>query len=476
MHRITADNYRPLFHFSPPYGWMNDPNGMVYHDGMFHMYYQWNPYSTDWASMHWGHAVSRDLMHWQDLPAVFEPEGPETDYWSGCIVFDRDNTCGRFGEDGGLVAIYTHRLNGLQEQHVAFSSDGGNTFTPYEGNPVIPNCGVADFRDPKVFWMENDSHWHLVLARYDTLEFYRSPDLLRWEKTGEFGSGYGLHCGFWECPDLYPLSLEETGETKWVLQCGDSPASRTQYFIGHFDGQSFHCEDAPGTIRLLDYGYEDYSGVTYSNVPDGRRLFVGWLNGTWLWNCTPTKGWRGVFSVPRALKLLRRNGHTVLAQMPVDEIRSLYTRQLSLSRSLPEGLSPLPSESSCLDLQLHFHADSHAHSAGIVLGASGGDGLKIGIDFDRKRLFVDRSNGCRDDFIQPGQVFSKRIEAPVEFDTDISLRILFDQTVAEVFAQDGSVCISALYFPKHTSKKNMFFSEGSVSVSCDIAEIESVWP
>ena len=454
---------------------MNDPNGLIYHNGTYHLYYQWNPYSIEWDSMHWGHATSRDLLHWKDEPAAFCPEGPDTDYWSGSIVFDRKNTCGRFGDEGGLVAVYTHRTNGIQEQHVAFSSDGGKTFLPYENNPVIPNCGVADFRDPKVFWMDLDSHWHLVLAKYDTLVFYRSQNLLEWEETGKFGAGYGLHAGFWECPDLYPLRVEETGEIKWILQCGDSPASRTQYFIGDFDGKCFCCSDKPGSVRLLDYGYENYSGVTYSNVPDSRRIFVGWLNGTWLWNCTPTKGWRGVFSFPREMKLVNRRGKTILSQRPIKEIENLYRKSFSDSYNLAEGLLPLPLEGNCLDIRLVLRAEDGSLSAGVILSAMGGDGLKIGVDFERHRLFVDRRDGCRDDFLQSNQVFCKRIEAPLEFEKEVDLRIIFDRSVAEIFACDGTVCISALYFSKRSADKCMIFSNGNVRADIDMSQMATIW-
>jgi fructan beta-fructosidase len=284
------ETYRPQYHFTPQTGWMNDPNGMVYYEGEYHLFYQHYPDSTVWGPMHWGHAVSQDLIHWQHLPVALYPD--KLGYiFSGSAVVDWNNTSGLgTAEAPPMVAIYTYHDPGgerqgridFQTQGIAYSVDKGRTWTKYEKNPVLPNPGIRDFRDPKVSWNEVSKQWVMTLAVKDHIEFYGSPDLKKWSKLSEFGNTIGAHGGVWECPDLFSLKDGE-GNSKWVLFVSINPGgpqggSATQYFIGNFDGKNFMPQDT--LARWIDYGADNYAGVTWSDIPasDGRRLFIGWMS------------------------------------------------------------------------------------------------------------------------------------------------------------------------------------------------------
>ena len=479
MHqKRDMDNcYRPQYHFTPPSGWMNDPNGLVWHDGKYHLYYQWNPHSTCWDSMHWGHAVSDDLIGWQDRPQVFEPEARQTDYFSGSAVYDQNNTSGFFDTQpsGGLVAVYTHRDKARQEQAIAYSSDKGDSFVLYDGNPVIANPGVPDFRDPKAFWMEKTKCWHIIMARGDLLEFYASHDLKVWEKTGDFGTSYGLHTGFWECPDMFPLKPEGETTEKWIIMAGDSPSSRTQYFIGHFDGKTFTCDDSPDVIRLTDFGYDNYSGQTYNDTPDGRRIQIAWLNSTRLWNCTPTDTWRGMYSIPRELSLQCKDNEYQLYSMPVKEIERYRTDLFSYSGSLADGLTALPFQGRCLDIDLTLRLKD-ANRAGIALAMDGPEMLEIGYDDIRGRVYVDRSRAGNINFPGCGCVLPLRAEAPAKLSGgEIKLRILLDRCSVEVFINGGERCISSLFYPIREGKIAMLFADGSVYADARAWIMKPIW-
>lgn len=284
------DAYRPQYHFTPASGWMNDPNGMFYYEGEYHLFYQHYPDSTVWGPMHWGHAVSKDLIHWEHLPIALNPD--KNGYiFSGSAVVDWKNTSGLgTKESPPIVAIFTYHdpvgaeagRNDFQTQGISYSVDKGRTWKVYEQNPVLKNPGIADFRDPKVSWNDMSKQWVMALAVKDHIEFYGSPDLKQWTKLSEFGNTLGNHGGVWECPDLFPLK-DEAGNTKWVLFVSINPGgpqggSATQYFIGDFDGRNFIPQDS--VERWIDYGADNYAGVTWSDIPedDGRRLFIGWMS------------------------------------------------------------------------------------------------------------------------------------------------------------------------------------------------------
>ena len=351
--QIAFETFRPQYHFTPATGWMNDPNGMVYYEGEYHLFYQHYPDSTVWGPMHWGHAVSKDMIHWEHLPIALYPDSLGY-IFSGSAVIDWKNTSGLGTEKTPpMVAIYTYhdpegdragRID-FQTQGIAYSFDKGRTWTKYEHNPVLPNPGIRDFRDPKVSWNEVSNQWVMTLAVKDHIEFYSSPDLKKWSKLSEFGNAIGAHGGVWECPDLFPLK-DEQGNTKWVLFVSINPGgpqggSATQYFVGDFDGKNFVPQDT--TTRWIDYGADNYAGVTWSDIPasDGRRLFIGWMSNWQYANVVPTQAWRSATTLPREVTLLKNETAYELKFKPVVELEKIQweSKKISGSTKLDHPLS-----------------------------------------------------------------------------------------------------------------------------------------
>ncbi|MDB5263027.1 MAG: glycosyl hydrolase family 32, partial [Adhaeribacter sp.] len=357
--------HRPQFHFTPPAGWMNDPNGMVYHNGEYHLFYQHNPDSTVWGPMHWGHAVSKDMIKWEHLPIALYPDSLGT-IFSGSAVVDKNNTSGLGTKDNpAMIAIYTyHNADGekagrkdYQTQGIAYSLDNGRTWTKYKANPVLKNPGIKDFRDPKVSWYEKGQKWIMTLAVMDHISFYSSKNLLDWTKESDFGSDIGGHGGVWECPDLIKMPVTGTNEEKWVLIVNINPGapnggSGTQYFVGQFNGKNFVLDNnfkaqltgqsnKPGSVKKgegiwLDYGMDNYAGITWSNVPesDGRLLFIGWMSNWKYANVVPTGKWRSATTIPRTLTLENTPSGLRLASTPVKELQNIYgdTHQIPAQR------------------------------------------------------------------------------------------------------------------------------------------------
>lgn len=318
----NREYWRPLYHHTPMYGWMNDPNGLFYKDGLWHLYYQWNPYGSQWENMHWGHSVSHDLIHWQNLSCGMEPDALGT-VFSGCCVVDEANTAG-FGK-GAIIAMYTS-AGESQTQSLAYSTDGGNTFTKYAENPVIM-ADVPDFRDPHIFWNETIKRWNLILAAGQEMRIYSSANLKDWYYESRFGTGYGSHGGVWECPDLFPLVVEGTGETKWVLLCNINPGdpaggSATQYFTGNFDGHVFTPDTDPNITRWLDYGKDHYATVSFDNAPNGRRVIIGWMSNWQYAAQVPTRQYRSANTIAREPFLFNENGLTLCGSRPASEMQA----------------------------------------------------------------------------------------------------------------------------------------------------------
>jgi fructan beta-fructosidase len=319
--------YRPQYHFTPPANWMNDPNGLVFYAGEYHLFYQHHPDAPVWGPMHWGHAVSPDLIHWQHLPIALYPDENGT-IFSGSAVIDWRDTAG-FGAEA-MIALFTHANGNLQSQSLAYSTDKGRTWTKYAGNPILtPPPHLRDFRDPKVFWYgdADTGHWVMAVAAGNAILFYTSPDLKTWKPSGGF-VGYGSTEGVWETPDLFPLPVDGGPDTRWVLIVGvgdGAPArgSGTQYFVGHFDGSTFTSENPKEAILWADYGADFYAAQSWSDEPQGRRLIIGWMSNWQYANTTPTTTWRSAFTLPRELSLTATPLGIRLIQHPLPELHTL---------------------------------------------------------------------------------------------------------------------------------------------------------
>ena len=299
----NTEKHRPIYHQTPKWGWMNDPNGMFYKDGVWHLYFQHNPYGSKWENMSWGHSTSTDLVNWNHEPLALFGDGLGT-IFSGSCVIDKNNTAG-YG-DSTVVAFYTS-AGPSQTQSMAYSTDGGKTFTKYENNPIITSPS-RDFRDPKVFWCDEAGHWVMVLAVGQEMQIFSSSNLKDWKYESSFGEGYGNHGGVWECPDLMKMKVAGTDKEKWMLICNINPGgpfggSATQYFIGEFDGHKFTCEDEPSETKWMDYGKDHYATVTFSNAPEGRNVAIAWMSNWQYANQVPTKQYRSANSIARDLGL-----------------------------------------------------------------------------------------------------------------------------------------------------------------------------
>ncbi|RCX21665.1 fructan beta-fructosidase [Fontibacillus phaseoli] len=462
---LSAESYRPQFHYSPPAMWLNDPNGMVYFEGEYHLMYQHHPGNTVWGPMHWGHAVSKDLVKWETLPVALVPDHNGA-IFSGSAVVDWNDTSGFFDGGLGLVAIFTHADiypdsdRPRQRQSLAYSKDKGRSWTLYSGNPILSDAEITEFRDPKVFWMEKTGHWIMVLACGDHIRFYRSVNLKDWDFASEFGKRDGAHYGVWECPDLFELSIDGSTSKKWVLlvSIGDNPdypeGSKTQYFIGSFDGFEFINDNAPDTVLWLDEGRDNYAAVSWSDIPeeDGRRVIIGWMNNWKYANQVPTASWRGAMTLPRLLSLTNRNGNVILSQMPVQEIEKLRKETHSWSDLAVTSENPVIHETNGDLLEIDVDLDVHSgDEVCIKLKSSGQYETIIGYDPEREWLFIDRSKSGLTDFSP--SFACKHGARLIPENGNIKLRIWVDRSVVEVFANDGIVALTDQVFPVNPIEK-----------------------
>lgn len=455
------ERFRPGFHFSPPSHWLNDPNGLVYYEEEYHLFYQHHPYNNEWGPMHWGHAVSRDLIHWRHEPIALFPDEHGA-IFSGCCVVDWNNSSGFFAESGhGLVAVFTHADTcpesgqPRQRQSLAYSVNKGRTWQTYAGNPVLSEPALADFRDPKVFWHSPSGHWVMVLVAGDRVQFYRSVNLREWSLTSEFGSQEGSHDGVWECPDLFELPLDKGECSKWVLivSIGDNPASpegsRTQYFIGEFDGETFINDNPVDHVLWLDHGRDNYAGVTWSDMPeqDGRRVMIGWMSNWKYASNTPTGAWRGAMTLPRSLFLASRDGEIVLNQQPVREVEQLRKESMCWEdvAVMPEAPCRLNVKEDLLEIEAEIDI-SVGPEIYIKLQSSTVCETVIGYDSVRQWLFIDRSNsGLRDFHPSFGCIHGASLSPE---DGKIKLHIWLDRNSVEVYANEGQVVLTDQIFPE----------------------------
>ncbi len=451
---LKEADYRPLFHFTPPKNWMNDPNGMVYYDGKYHLFYQHNPAASVWGPMHWGHATSTDLFNWQDQGIALAP-GSDGTIFSGSAVVDAANTAGlKTGNEAPLVVIYT--IAGQQQhQGLAYSNDGGATWTKYAANPVLPNPGVPDFRDPKVSWNAQRNKWVMTLAVGNKISFYSSDNLKAWTLESSFGENVGAHGGVWECPDLFEITVEGTNTKKWVLLVSLNPGgpnggSATQYFVGNFDGKTFTPETTE--TQWLDYGTDNYAGVTYSNIPaaDGRRILIGWMSN-WLYaDKVPTTTWRSTMTAPRVLKLAATGNGYVVKSAPVNELTA-YQRNTA-----DTALAALAKEVKLVDnkiiqsgsYELNFSADLTA--SGKFQVSIGNTAEKLLIEYDKTNnvIVIDRSASGKVDF---NNAFKQKIVVPYtpKVGQATAFQMLVDKTSLELFVDGGERVATVLFFPAY---------------------------
>ena len=488
-----TEKYRPQYHFSPDSAWMNDPNGMVYYDGEYHLFYQYYPDSTVWGPMHWGHAISTDLVHWEHMPIALYPDSLGY-IFSGSAVVDWKNTTG-FGsaENPPLVAIYTYhnpeiaKAGGVdvESQGIAYSLDKGRSWTKYDGNPVIPNDGNRDFRDPNVIWNDKTQKWNLVLSAHDHVQIYSSDNLKEWNYESSFGVDAGAHGGVWECPDLFPLQVEGTTDTKWVLIVNINPGgpnggSGTQYFLGDFDGHQFTADSKE--TSWIDWGRDNYAGVTWSDVPkeDGRRIFLGWMSNWDYAQVVPTERWRSAMTVPRTLSLIQKNGQYVLKSAPVKELDLISDRTMVVESEALEIAGEKELDLHGINLnqsRLLFEFDlgeAQPESFGLVLENDLGEQVKLSYSTSAKEFQFDRMKSGDMSF---SDKFSGIDKAPYETGSVAKLELFIDAASAEIFVDGGELVMTEIFFNSKPFSKLIVFADGQPVnlVKAEFVDVNSIW-
>ena len=422
----NREQYRPVYHHTPAYGWMNDPNGMFYKDGVWNLYFQHNPYGSQWENMTWGHSTSTDLVHWKFQGDPVQPDALGT-VFSGSAVVDKENTSG-FGK-GAVIALYTS-AGESQTQSMVYSTDNGKTFTKYEGNPVITS-NVPDFRDPHMFWNEDIKKWNMILAAGQHMEIYTSDNLKDWKLESSFGETYGNHGGVWECPDLMKMKVRGTNKEKWMLICNINPGgpfggSATQYFIGDFDGHKFTCESKPEVTKWMDYGKDHYATVTFDNAPAGRRVAIAWMSNWQYANQVPTLQYRSGNSIPRDLGLFEYKGETYCSVVPSPEMTAARSKKATKSLS----------ESCEMVVNLKGNAT-------ITLSNDNGEKVVMLYDAKAETFSMDRTKSGKMDFSND---FAATTKAPT-YGKISQLRIFIDKSSIEVFDAEGKMAMTNLVFP-----------------------------
>ena len=492
---VNTDYYRPVYHHTPSYGWMNDANGMFYKDGVWNLYYQYNPYGSKWGNMHWGHAVSRDLFHWTEKPAALARD-TMGHIFSGSSVVDVNNTAG-YGP-GAIVAFYTSasEKNG-QIQCMAYSTDNGLTFTKYEDNPILtPFDGLANFRDPKVFWYAPKQCWFMIVSADKEMRFYKSHNLKDWTYISAFGKGYGAQPNQFECPDFFPMTVN--GKQKWVMIVNINPGcmfggSATEYFVGDFDGKTFTCDDTPDVAKFLDYGKDHYATVTFYNAPDGRIVALPWMSNWQYANVTPIKQYRGANALPRDLKLYEKDGEYYVAADASKEVKRLRKQEKTVGSFT--GAKTLKNLFAKSDGAFEIECDvtpNAADIAGIDISNSKGEVTKVYFDMQAKRLVMDRTQSGLTDFgklAEPHEIEREydlhehrgnntpmRQQNSVNYQNDFALgtwgplalcngktyhlHIFVDNCSVEAFVDGGRIAMTNLVFPTKPYNNLRFYSVG----------------
>jgi fructan beta-fructosidase len=481
---LYKEKYRPQFHFTPAINWCNDPNGLMYYKGVYHLFYQHNPFGNVWGHMSWGHATSKDLLHWEHQPLAI-PEENGVMIFSGTCVADENNTSGFAKEKGQVpfVAIYTGHTEGVnQSQHIAYSLDEGKTWTKYAGNPVI-DLQQKDFRDPKVFWYAPKNYWVMavMLPVEHKVQFYSSQNLKSWTLLSEFGPA-GDTSGVWECPDLVEVPVEnEKGKkagkekSKWLLQL--SMNASMQYFVGSFDGVKFTNENPADKIYRPDYGPDYYAAITFGQLPKGHPpIAMGWINNWNYANEIPTTPWKGAMSLPRVLKLRRINNEWILVQQPVSKMEQLRTKRWTKDMKLPGSneIKPLFQSRQC-ELYATMQANKEGVSA-IRIAVSDTHYLEFGYDAAKKVLYADRSQ-TPDRQFHPAFAKMSRYEIPYEADSLLEFRVYIDNSIAEIFVDKGARVFTLQFFPDEKDTGFRFFGkpQSLVLPVYTIQELKTIW-
>jgi fructan beta-fructosidase len=469
---VTA---RPLYHFTAPSNWLNDPNGLVQVAGEYHLFYQYNPTQPVWGFIHWGHAVSTDLVHWSDLPVALAPHSILGMPFSGSAVVDSLGTSDlcRENDSSCMVLVFTHSGT-AQVQSVAASDDRGRTFRLYPSNPVLTNPGRTDFRDPKVFFHAGTQQWIMVLAEGDRIGFYGSDNLTTWSHLSDYGPDQGMHGGVLEVPDLFELPVaNEAGVTRWVLKFDTNPGGRyggsgARYMVGNFDGTRFTRLDHVGAVQWVDYGTDFYAATSFSDMPagDARRVWIGWMNNWAYASSLPTGSWRGAMTIPREVGLERTNDGTyALIQRPATELRELRTStpQVDIEDRVIAGSTTLMDECTgdALEVELIIEPGT-ASEVGLLVRQSATESTRVGYNTSSHVLFVDRTLSGNHLL---RNTLPARHEAPLRPDSSgaITLTVFIDRTSVEVFGNDGRAVITDVILTSPDSQRTRLYVEGGVA-------------
>jgi fructan beta-fructosidase len=478
--------FRPQVHFSPQHNWTNDPNGLVYFEGEYHLFYQYNPFGDTWGHMSWGHAVSRDLSHWEELPVAI-PEYDGEMIFTGSVVVDEHNTSGLCTDNKAcMVAIFTTHRNGdakspqRETQSIAASQDHGRTWKFYDGNPVL-DLNLTDFRDPSVLWNRFTNQWLMIvsLPNEHKVSFYASSDLKHWTPTSSFGP-VGETGGQWECPNLLEVPRTDGHGSVWALKVGINPGSLQggsgeQYFLGNFDGRVFTMNQDPSAHGWTDYGKDSYCAISYNHLPAGQLpTLIGWMNNWQYAEKLPTSPWRGQMTLPRTIEAIKDVGGTALVQKPI--ITPLrMPHQKTVAGSLRSGTRSMKliADAAPAELQLAF-MPGDADSYGVRVYSDSEHWTEIGFDDLHTRLYVDRAHSGT----QISANFPARTEAPFVRGRSMDLHLVMDRSSIEVFGQNGTIAMTNLIFPTTDRGEIVFFRKGgtqSVLLNGTAWQLRSIW-
>ena len=482
----NTEKFRPVYHHTPLYGWMNDANGLVYKDGEYHLYFQYNPYGSKWGNMHWGHSVSKDLVHWEHLaPAIARDTLGHI--FSGSSIVDQENVAG-YGVESILVFYTSASDKNGQVQCLAFSKDNGRTFIKYEKNPILcPADGLRDFRDPKVFRYEPEDKWVMIVSADKEMRFYDSKNLKDWNYMSSFGEGYGVQPCQFECPDMVELPVDgDLNRKKWALIVNVNPGcyfggSATQYFTGNFDGTKFSCDSQPNVTKWLDWGKDHYATVCFSNTGE-RTIAVPWMSNWQYCNIVPTKQFRSANALPRELSLYTQDGEIYLSAVPVPEIKTLRKEKKEIPAFTVANDyhidSLLADNDGAYELALEITV-GEAEIMGFNLFNDKGEKVDIYFNLPEKRLVMDRTKSGIVDFgkksvsheievhdrrkttsINYIDDFALATWAPIKKENKYTLDVFVDKCSVEIFLNGGKVAMTNLIFPSEPYNRMCFYSKG----------------